>query len=59
MLLLLLFDDNKVKMAREHGQKRKENSVGYIGEGKRLKGNIREGKTGTVLEFNLEVRRPL
>ena len=56
MLLLLLFDDNKVKMAREHGQKRKENSVWYIGEGKRLKGNIREGETGTVLELNLEVR---
>ena len=37
-----------------------ENPVGYTREGKRLKGNIREGlregKTETVFELSLEVR---
>ena len=42
---------NKVKMARNPGKKRKENPVGCTGEGKKLKGNIREGKTGTALEM--------
>ena len=48
--LFLLFDENKMKMARK---KQKE----------RWKGNIREGsgegKTGTVLELSLDVRWPL
>ena len=35
MLLLLLFDDNKIKLARKPGKKQKENLVGYSGEGKR------------------------
>ena len=55
-----MFGDNKIKMARKHGKKQKKNPVGCIGEGKRWKGNIREGsregKTGTVLELSLEVR---
>ena len=34
-LLLLLFDDNKEKMARKPGKKQKENPVGCTGEGKR------------------------
>ena len=33
-LFLLLFDDNKGKMARKPGKKQKENPVGCIGEGK-------------------------
>ena len=32
---LLLYDDNKVKMARKPGKKRKENPVGCTGEGRR------------------------
>ena len=47
-MLLLLFDDNKITMARKPGKKMKENPVGYTGEGTRWKGNVREGKTGTV-----------
>ena len=39
---LLLFDDNKVKMARMRRKKQKENPVGCIGEGKDEK-EIREG----------------
>ena len=58
----LLFDDNKIKMARPPGRKQKENPVGCTGEGKGWKGNIRErsreDKTGTVLELSLEVRCP-
>ena len=34
-LLLLLFDNNKIKMARKPGKKQKENLVGCTGEGKR------------------------
>ena len=55
---LLLFGDNKIKMARKPGKKPKKNPV--TGKGERLKGNIREGsredKTGTILELSLEVR---
>ena len=47
-------------MARKPGKKQKENKVGCTGEGKRRKGNIREGlrdgKTGTVMELSLELR---
>ena len=28
--MLLLFDDNKIKMARMPGKKRKENSIGCV-----------------------------
>ena len=49
---MLLFGDNKIKMARKPEMKQKENPVGCTWEGKRLKGNIREGsregKTGIV-----------
>ena len=62
-LFLLLFDDNKTKMTRKPGKKQKENSVWCTGEGKRWKGNVREGsrenKTGTVLGLSLEVKWPL
>ena len=57
---LLLFDDNKIKMSRKPVKKQKENPVGYIGKGKIWKGNVRngsrDGKTGIVLELNLEAR---
>ena len=33
----MLFDDNKIKMARNPGKKQKENPVGCTGNGKRLK----------------------
>ena len=33
--MLLLFDDNKIKMSRKPGKKQKENPVGYTGEGER------------------------
>ena len=56
----LLFDDNKINMARKPGKKQKENAVGCNREGKSSKGNVseelRECKTGTVLEVSLEVR---
>ena len=42
MLLLLLFDDNKIKLARKPGKKQKKNLVGCTGEGKIRKGNLRE-----------------
>ena len=53
---MLLFDDNRVKMARKPGKKQKENPVGCTGERKRWKGNIkegssREGNTGTAIEL--------
>ena len=32
---MLLFDDNKVKIARKVGKKQKENPEGCTGEGKR------------------------
>ena len=55
-----MLDDNKIKMERKPRKKQKENTVECIGEGKRRKGNIREGsrkyKTGTALEFSLELR---
>jgi len=54
--MLLLFHDNEIKMARKPGKKQKKDPVGCTGEGERWKGNIREGKTGTVLELRLEVR---
>ena len=38
----LLFDENKIKMARKPGQKQKENPIACTEEGKRWKGNIRE-----------------
>ena len=56
--MFLLFDDSKIRMARKPEKKEKENPVGCTGEGKRRKGNIREGKTGTVLQLSLEVRWP-
>ena len=50
----MLLDYNKIKMERKPGQKQKENPVGCTGEGKRWRGNIkegsREGKMGTFLE---------
>ena len=53
---MLLFDNNKMKMARKPGKKQKENAVACTGEGKRWKENIwdesREVKTGTVLELS-------
>ena len=45
-------DDNKIKMARKQRNKQKENPVGCTGQDKGWKGNIREGKTGTVLELS-------
>ena len=42
--VLLLFDNNKLKMARKPGKKRKESPVGFTGEGKRWKGNKRRVK---------------
>ena len=33
--LVLLFDDNKIKMTRKPGKKQKENPVGYTGKGER------------------------
>ena len=33
--LLLLFDNNKIEMARKPGKKQKENLVGHTGEGRR------------------------
>ena len=38
--MLLLFDDNKVKMARKSGKKQKENPVAYTGKEEK---EIREG----------------
>ena len=38
---MLLFDDNKVKIARKPGKKQKKNPVGCNGEAKRWKGNKR------------------
>ena len=52
---MLLFDDNKIQMARKPGKKQKENPVEFTGEDEKWKGNTIEGKTGTVLELNLEV----
>ena len=40
--MLLLFDGNNIKIARKPGKKQQENPVGCTGEGKSLKGNIRE-----------------
>ena len=39
--------------------KSQENPEGCTGEGKRWKGNVRESKTGIVLELILEVRKNL
>ena len=44
--------DNKIEMAKKPGKKQKENPVGCTGESKR--GNIREGKTGTVMELEFK-----
>ena len=44
---MLLFDDNKIKMARRN----KKNTVRCTGENKGWDGNLREAKTGTVLEL--------
>ena len=56
---VLLFDDNKIKVARKAEKLEKENPVGLAGEGNRWKGNIREGsresKTRTVLELSFRV----
>ena len=38
---MLLFDDNKVKMAKKPGKKQNEKPVGRSGDGKRGKGNKR------------------
>ena len=55
-----MFDDNNLKMTRLPGKEQKENPVRSNEEGKRLKGNVREDKAGTVYELSLvEVRRPL
>ena len=35
IVVVLLFDDNKIKMARKPGKKQKENLVRFTGEGKR------------------------
>ena len=45
IIYLLLFDVKKIKMARKPGKnkKQKEHPVWYTEEGKRWKGNIREG----------------
>ena len=40
--MLLLFDDDKIKIARKPGKKQRENPVGCTGEGRRLSGNIRK-----------------
>ena len=60
---LLLFNDNKIKIAWKPGKKQKENPVRCTKEGERWKGNIRErsreGKTVIVVELSLEVRWPL
>ena len=34
IFILLLFDDNKIRMARKPGKKQKGNPVGCTGEGK-------------------------
>ena len=39
---MLLFDDNKIKMARKWGKKQMRNPAGCAGEGKRRKGNKRK-----------------
>ena len=53
---LLLFDGNIIKIARKPGTKQKENLVWCTREGKRSKGNIREGsgegKTGFVFDID-------
>ena len=55
LIFQLLFDDNRIKMARKPGKKKKENPVGckkkiYKNENKVYKNeNLREGKTGSVL----------
>ena len=49
-----MFDDNNIKMTRKSGKKQKENPVGFTGEGKRRKGNIREGSR-EILELSLDV----
>ena len=56
----LLFDDNKIKMARKPGKKQKQNPVRCTGEGKRWKGNMRKGtkkirQEPPVVEFGGEV----
>ena len=56
---MLLFDDNKMNMARKPEKIKKANPVGCTtGEAKIWKGNIREGKTGIVLE-EVEMKRKL
>ena len=57
---MLLFDDNKIKMARKSAKKKKNYPVWCTGEGKRREGNIRKGSrdsnTRSVMELSLEVR---
>ena len=55
LMLLFLFDDHNIKMARKPGKKQKENPVGCTGEGNIREGS-REGKMRTFLELSLEVR---
>ena len=47
---------NKIKMSRKPGKRQKENPARCTEEGKRWKGNIREGsregKAGTVLSWD-------
>ena len=57
---MLLFDDNKVKMARKPVKKQKENPVGCTGEGKyekEIREGYREDKTGTACMLSLKVMR--
>ena len=59
----MLLDNNKIKMAKKPGKKQKENPVSCSDEGKRWKGNIREGssegRTGTVSELSLKVPKSI
>ena len=49
-----------MRIVRKPGKKQKENPVGCTGEGKirkyYIRGGLREGKMGTILELSLEVR---
>ena len=51
--MLMLFDDNKIKNARETGKKHQENPLKCTEGGKRWKGNIREGKKGGNVWLNV------
>ena len=56
-IISLLFDDNRIKMARKPGKKQKENPVVCTRERKRIiRKGLREGKTGTVSELKWVMR---